>query len=213
LILSLVLLPFQAVAIWLTGTPYLDACAYSITSNVQSITVAKLSVIALGCRCNMPTWFRHLAGAFAAAITGWLAGAMVAIPFRAEQTMAEFGWWFMANVLAIIIGTPILLICLRLWTGRGTKVREILFERSLVTLLLACALLALVALQVNQITLMPLLVAGMVVAAVRFGQMPVLWWFWSTHSLPPALAWWQARRCLSSRFRAPKPCWLCKAGC
>jgi len=168
-ILAAVLLPIQAVAVWLVGTPIDHAFAYSVASLVQSIIAAQLGIMALGGRRSVPRRFRQVGGLFVAAVLGALAGALVAIPFRAEQTLAEFAWWFLANVLGMLTVTPLLLLA-RQELGLGPKVQQFAFERSLVPFLLGGAVLALVALQVSQVALMPLLVAGIVLATVRYGQ-------------------------------------------
>ncbi len=172
--LALVLLPIKALTISSTGIPLAEATVYAISSIVQSAIVAILSTMALGGRSKIPRRFRQLGGAFAGAIAGCLAGAAIALPFRDQQTVGEFSWWFMANVLAIIIFAPVLLHLVRKLTARGHDVARSGLEPSILPLLLACAGLALVALQVSQVTLMPLLVAAMVMAAVRYGQMASL---------------------------------------
>jgi len=173
-VLALAMLPIQAATIWSAGIPLAEATVYSISSVVQSAIIASLSTMALGGRSQVPRKFRQLSGAFAAAIAGCLAGALIAIPFRAEQTVGEFSWWFMANVLAVIILSPILLNLVRKLTARGNDVARSGVEPSLYPLLLACAGLAMLALQVSQVTLMPLLVAAMVMIAVRYGQVASL---------------------------------------
>ncbi len=167
--LSAVLLPIQALTVWLVGTPVEQAFVYSVASLIQSLIAAQLGIMALGGRRKVPDRFRHVVGLFLAAVLGSLAGALVAIPFRAEQTLAEFAWWFLANVLGILTLSPLLLLA-RQMLGIGPRVQRFAFERSLVPFLLGGALLALVALQVAQVTLMPLLVAGIVLATVRYGQ-------------------------------------------
>ena len=139
-ILAAVLLPIQAVAVWLVGTPIDHAFAYSVASLVQSIIAAQLGIMALGGRRSVPRRFRQVGGLFVAAVLGALAGALVAIPFRAEQTLAEFAWWFLANVLGMLTVTPLLLLA-RQELGLGPKVQQFAFERSLVPFLLGGAVL------------------------------------------------------------------------
>lgn len=167
--LAAVMLPFQFATIYFSGTPFHAATAYSLSSTLQAVICASLSIVVLGSRTALPRSWRHVAGLFGAAIAGCLAGAIVAIPFRAEQTIAEFAWWFLANVLAILIVTPLLLA-----VGTAIKQRRYggrwHFDRQLALALVGCGLLATVALQVSAFSLMPLLVAAMIGMAVRFGQ-------------------------------------------
>lgn len=167
--LSAVLLPVQAITVWLVGIPIDKAFAYSVASLVQSIITVRLGVMALGGRRMVPRKFRQVVGLFLAAIVGSLAGALVAIPFRAEQTVPEFAWWFLANVLGILTVTPLLLLA-RQALGFGPRIKHFAFDRSLPVFLAGGAVLALAALQVSQVALMPLLVAGIVLATVRYGQ-------------------------------------------
>jgi diguanylate cyclase (GGDEF)-like protein len=169
LLLALVLLPIKATAIWIAGIPADEACAYSLASTLQAIISAHLVTKVLGGRQRLPRKFRHVTGIFAAVMIGCLAGAIVAIPFRAEQTVAEFTWWFLANVLGIMMLAPLLLV-MRGWVGFAHKVPQLDIDRSCTFFLLGCALLALAALQLDAIILMPLLKTAVVLAAVRYGQ-------------------------------------------
>ncbi len=172
--LALVLLPMQVATSCMLGTPPVPATAVAISAVVQSALIAHLSLRVLGGRARLPRRFQQICGLFAAAMAGCLAGALIAIPFHAEQTLAQFAWWYLANVLGVVIFAPVLLMVLRNLTSRGSGVDDGAVERSLYTLLLGCALLSLLALQVHEVTLMPLLVAAMVIAAVRYGQMASL---------------------------------------
>ncbi|WAT17891.1 MASE1 domain-containing protein [Aurantiacibacter sp. MUD11] len=168
-LLTVVLLPMQAATVWLWGTPLPQAFIYSTASLVQTVVAASLGIAALGGRREVPRRFRQVAGLFGAALIGCLVGALIAIPFRAEQTLAEFAWWFLANVLAILTLTPVLLLA-RQMLGIGARVQNAMMDRSILLTLLGCAGLAVVALQVSEVALMPLLVAAMVFATVRYGQ-------------------------------------------
>lgn len=173
LTLSLVLLPMQAITVWFTGVPVIHAAVYSVSSLVQTIIMVQLGIMVLGGRRQVPHKFRQVAGLFGAAMAACLAGALIAIPFRAEQTLAEFGWWFLANVLAIMMLSPLLLL-MRQWLGLGPTVQHFRFERSFAGYLLGCVPLALAALQLHDVALMPLLVTAVVLAAVRYGQVASL---------------------------------------
>lgn len=172
--LALVMLLIHAATLCLVGAPPVQAAAFAIAAVVQSAVIAQLSVRVLGGRAQVPRRFQQICGLFGSAMAGCLAGALIAIQFRAEQTLSQFAWWYLANVLGVVIFAPVLLMVLRKLTSRGSRVDDEVVERSLRTLLLGCALLALLAFQVHEVTLMPLLVAVMVIAAVRYGQMASL---------------------------------------
>ena len=170
-VLGAVLLIVQAATVWLMGFPGQSAVAYSIASIVQTGIAAKLAIAALGGRREKPRQFRQVAGLFASAMMGCLAGAIIAIPFRSEQSLAEFAWWFLANVLGIILLAPLLLLFRDWKRKRGRTFDRRLLDPAFHALLATCGLLALAALQVAGTVLMPLLLAAIVMTAVRFGQM------------------------------------------
>ncbi|MEL1250776.1 sensor domain-containing diguanylate cyclase [Aurantiacibacter gilvus] len=168
--LAAVLLPAQALAIWSTGSPVVPAIAYSVASLLQAVVVASIRIAVLGGRFNVPRGTWHVAGLFAAALAGGLVGAIVAWPFRAEQSFADISWWFLTNVLGILTLTPVFLR-LRPLLRFGVNGRLLGFDRSFLMPLLACAALAAIVLHVQHVALMPLLVAAMVLTTVRLGTM------------------------------------------
>lgn len=206
-VLSVVLLAVKTVTIWTLGSAGAWAAAYALASTLQSLVAAQLGIMALGGRKQVPRRFSHVVGLFAAAVAGCLAGALVAIPFRAEQTLAEFSWWFLANVLGIMLVAPLLLI-LRNALGFGPKFHYMRFESPLVFFLLACGIVAFVAFQEHHFVLMPLLLTAVVLAAVRYGQMASLmvillyaaigtWLSVTTGSPLPVLQWSQTHSVLA----------------
>ncbi len=174
--LSLVLLPIETATLILVGVPMATALVYAVAGLVQSIIAASLSLMALDGRKMAPVRFRQVAGLFTAALLGSLAGALLAFPFRPEQSLAELAWWFLANVLAILTVTPILLLLLARGRLIGERLRQFdfKFERALLSFLIACATLYLAVLQVDLHVLMSVLMAAIVLATVRFGQMAAL---------------------------------------
>lgn len=168
-LLVAVLLPVQAITGVCVGTPPIIAFAYAMSALTQALLCAIISRYVLGSRAGVPRRVTHVAGLFGAVIIACLVGAALALPFRPEQTLAEFGIWFLANVLGILIVTPALLHA-RIVSTRWRGDRKVTIDRELVLALAGCGLLAVTALQVTSITLMPLLVAAMIGMAVRFGN-------------------------------------------
>ncbi|MBH5322150.1 sensor domain-containing diguanylate cyclase [Aurantiacibacter sediminis] len=168
-VLAALLLPLIYITMILLGSEAIASIAFTISALAQAAICALISVRILGGRTALPRSARQVVGLFGAAVTGCLAGAMIALPFRAEQTFAEFAYLFLANVLGILIITPMVLhvggIILRIRRGRALE-----FDREMTLALLACGSLCFLALRVEGISLMPLLVAAMVAMAVRFGH-------------------------------------------
>jgi len=171
-LLVAVLLPVQAATVAAAGVPFITAFAYAVSAISQAVICAVLSRIVLGDRISVPRRLVHVVGLFGAAIAGCLVGATLALPFRPEQTLTEFATWFLANVLGILIVTPALFHvrnALMRWRREG----RFTFDRELVLALAVCAVLAGLAIHVTAIPLMPLLIAAMIVMAVRFGHAAV----------------------------------------
>lgn len=168
--LSLVLFPAQMGAIMLGGVPLALASVYSLAALVQSVTCAALSLRVLGRGTAVPRRKWHVSGLFAVTMAGCLVGSAIVVPFRSDHSLDGVAWWFLANVLGILIVTPVILH----WRGVAANWRAgrvIAFDWQLLLALLGCAFLAFVAMQERM--LMPLLVAGMVGMAARFGHTAV----------------------------------------
>lgn len=171
--LAIVLLPLQALTIWLSGTPPGPAAAYSLATLLQAMIAAGIRKSVLGGRFKVPSDTGQVAGLFVAALAGCLVGALVALPFRSEQSFADISWWFLTNVLGILTLTPVFMrLRPALWVGASRQPMN--FNASLLLVLGGCALLALVVLQSANLALVPLLVAApvfaTVFATVRFGK-------------------------------------------
>lgn len=169
-VLASVLLPAQALAIWASGTPPVEAVAYSVSALLQAWVAASVRIAVLGGRFGVPKNAWQVVGLFAAALTGCLVGALVAIPFREEQSLVEFAWWFITNVLGILVFTPVFLRLLLSHRGGGER-RPFGFDTTFALLVFASGALAAVVLASHQIALFPLLVAAIVLGTVRYGKL------------------------------------------
>ncbi len=168
-LLVAVLLPVQfIIGAWL-GAPLVTAFAYAVSAVTQALICTVISRMVLGSRTAIPRRVTHVAGLFGAAITACLVGAALALPFRPEQTFEQFGAWFLANVMGILIVTPALLHA-RSVIARWQNTANLALDRELVLTLAGCAILAALAMQVTAIAMMPLLVAAMIGMALRFGH-------------------------------------------
>lgn len=168
-VLAAIMLPTMSLTLFAAGYSLGFSAAYAVSAIVQSVICAGLSVMVLGSRLAKPSRIVHVVGLFGAAVAACLVGALMAFPFRPEQSLAEFVWWFLANVLGILIVTPAILqlgeVIVR-WRKRS----EAHFNGELLLGLAGCALLCGIALNVEGVSLMPLLVAAMIFMAARYGH-------------------------------------------
>ena len=103
------LFAFQLLTFAWLGIAPLTSLGFAFAGQVEALVSAGIGLHVLGGRGKGPQTFTHVAGLFVAAIVGCLAGALLALPFRAEPGMAEFAWWFLASVLGVLTATPVLL--------------------------------------------------------------------------------------------------------
>ncbi len=169
-LLAAILLPLQAVAIHFTGTPPFEALIYSAATLVQAAIAAALGVWVLGSRDGIPRTFSHIVGLFGAAMIGCLVGAAVAIPFRAEQTLTEFTWWFLSNVIGILTVAPIVAHLRQLMTARGKPQLAGSRWEAFFSLAAFSGLTALV-LNTGPLPFAPLLIGGIVMITFRYGHL------------------------------------------
>ncbi|WP_340589329.1 diguanylate cyclase [Erythrobacter alti] len=168
LLLVVTMLPTQVLVVSMAGVTAQFAVAYALSVTTQAFVCAALSRWVLGGRLAMPRRISEVVGLFIAAFVACVIGAAIVWPVRAAVSIEELGAWCFANILGILILTPALLharkALAQLWDSRAVA-----FDLQLLASLAGCAVLAVVALQVSAVTLMPLLVAAMIVMAVRFG--------------------------------------------
>ncbi|GAA0275715.1 diguanylate cyclase [Alteraurantiacibacter aestuarii] len=161
----------------LIDLPLVNGMALAFATIVEAFICTRIGKLVLGGRGQLPRTFAHIAGLFLAAVAGALASALISFPFRTDPTLPELAWWFLASVLGILAGTPVLLF-LRQYLGFGDQKVAISGSLSLKGLLLAFLLLVLLAdivLAIPHISLTPLLVIGILAIAIRFGQLGAAW--------------------------------------
>ncbi|WP_271078303.1 sensor domain-containing diguanylate cyclase [Aurantiacibacter sp. MUD61] len=168
-VLAAVMVPFLYTSMIVMNYGWLPSIVFTFSAMSQALICATLSVRILGGRTALPRSAMQVVHLFGAAVVGCLAGVLIALPSRTEQSLAEFGWLFLANVLGILIVTPMLLH-IGAVVQRYRRGRSVDFDRDLALALFGCALLCYIALRVEGVSLMPLLVAAMVAMAVRFGH-------------------------------------------
>ena len=157
----------------LIGPSVFAAFAFTVAHQVEALICASLGIRVLGGRAKAPQGFGHIAGLFAAALLGCAAGALIALPFRPEPSLAALAWWFLASVLGVLAATPVLLRG-RQWLGFGDQsVRFISKDHGRGLTLAMAALVALgIAVLANPMAgFLPLLFVAIVLGVIRFGQL------------------------------------------
>ena len=171
------LLAAQLLTYAVIGIPAAAAIGFALANQAEAVICAALGIRLLGGRRKSPQTFAHVVALFVAAVVGCAAGALIAQPFRAEPSLAEFAWWFLTSVLGVLAATPALLH-LRQWLGFGDQtVRfwEAGPKRGFVLSVAAMFLLGLGVFTSSEAVLLPLLFVAVVLAVVRFGQLAAAW--------------------------------------
>jgi diguanylate cyclase (GGDEF)-like protein len=157
----------------LIGLSVQASLAFMFADQVEATICAALGIRVLGGRRKAPQSFAHVVGLFAAALLGCAGGALIALPFREEPSVAELAWWFLASVLGVLTATPVLLRA-RQWLGFGDQtVRTVQEGRKRGFALTFAAMLALGAavLESPAAGLLPVLFVAIVFGVIRFGQL------------------------------------------
>jgi diguanylate cyclase (GGDEF)-like protein len=154
------------------GFSLVAGLGYAAASAVEAVLCTWIGRRVVGGRGRMPTSLRHIAGLFGAALAGSAAGALIVYPFRPAEGLPELAWWFLASVLGILVGVPVLLyIRQRLGLGnQRVQFRDDQGRRGLALVTTAMFVTAVVVLQLSTLPLLWLLMAILVVAVVRHGQ-------------------------------------------
>jgi diguanylate cyclase (GGDEF)-like protein len=163
---------FQIAMSLALGQSIVTAVGFAVASLTEATICATLGIRRLGGRASSPQSFRDITGLFAAAMLGGAAGALIALPFRPDQGLMAFGWWFLSTTLAVLAAAPVLLYA-RHWIGFGEQ--DVRFWRKDVNRGFFPTVAAMFGLGVAVFTspfaaLLPLLFVAIVFAVIRFGQ-------------------------------------------
>jgi integral membrane sensor domain MASE1 len=104
---------------------------------------------------GFPASLRDIAGLFAAALAGSAASAVIVYPFRPAAGLDELAWWFLAEVLGILAGVPVMLY-LRQRLGYGNQRIRVRHDqgRGLAIVTLAMFVIAAVVLRISAVPLL-----------------------------------------------------------
>ena len=147
--------------------------AYMFADQAEALISAALGIRVLGGRSKAPQSFVHVVGLFAAALLGCAAGALIALPFREEPSLAELAWWFLASVLGVLTATPVLLRARR-WLGFGDQTVRAVQDGRKSGLALTVAVmfvLGVAVLESPAAGFLPVLFVAIVFGVIRFGQL------------------------------------------
>jgi diguanylate cyclase (GGDEF)-like protein len=155
------------------GFTFLSGLGYAAASTAEALLCTCIGMRVLGGRGRLPASLWHIAGLFAAALIGSAASAVIVYPFRPATGLFELARWFFAEVLGLLVGVPLMLF-LRQRLGFGdqsVRMHESGESRGLLPLAAAMFAVAVIVLDVSDYPMLWLLVAAMVFAAVRHGQL------------------------------------------
>lgn len=162
----------QLILMRIIGVAFGASLGYAAAAVTEAVACTLIGRRVLGGRGQVPSSLRHIAGLFAAALGGSAVGALLVYPFRTATGAAELAWWFLASVLGILVGVPVMLY-LRQRLGFGDqriRVRDDGGKRGLPLAMLAMFALAMVVLEISAVSTLWLLMAALVVAVIRHGQ-------------------------------------------
>jgi diguanylate cyclase (GGDEF)-like protein len=157
----------------LLGIGLSTALGFALANQIEALICAGIGMRVLGGRGNGPRTFGHVVGLFAAAVLGCAAGALLALPFRADPNLLDLAWWFLSSVLAVLTATPVLLYQRRRLGFGEEDVRSQPTDPKPGFFLTVAAMLALGAAVISSPFpwLLPLLFVAVVFAVIRYGQL------------------------------------------
>ncbi|OYX10476.1 MAG: hypothetical protein B7Z08_00850 [Sphingomonadales bacterium 32-68-7] len=163
----------QVIVVLASGFTLAQAVGLACAFAAEATVCVSLGIWVLGERKRLPRTMRHIAGQFGAAVAGAAASALLAWPWRADVQPEGLAWWFLASVLGILVGTPILLHLRRRFGFDDPPVEplEAPAAAGLAVTTAALFVLALIVMRIETAPLYWLLVVGIVFAVVRNGQL------------------------------------------
>ena len=163
----------QLVNCWMLGLSAAATCAFIVAALAEMLITASLGIRALRGQPNGPRRLRHFAMLFGAAVAGASVSAIISLPFRADPSLPEFLWWFLASVLGVLTGVPVLL-SLRKRMGihaAGGDPPRVADARDLARFTAALLAVGAVVFSIEDLPLNGVLVGGIVLITIRNGQL------------------------------------------
>ena len=155
------------------GLPVISALAIAVAHAAEALLCATIGIRVLGGRGQIPRNLGHFAGLFAAALVGSAASTLIAYSFRPVSGLVEVAWWFLASVLGVLVGVPVLLyIRQRLGIGdQRVRVGNARDHRGMPLATLAMFALSIAVFEISAVSLLWLLMGALIFAVIRHGQM------------------------------------------
>jgi diguanylate cyclase (GGDEF)-like protein len=152
---------------------FVASLGYAVANVSEAVIVVLIAKRVVG-RRPLPTLrLREMAGLMIAAMAGSTVGALISFPFRPQQELVQFGWWFLATMLGTAVCAPILLFVHAWWQHRKAGL-PIKFAGGATAFAIAMAALFVLdwwVLSFSAFSLGPVVIAGLVFAVARFGQL------------------------------------------
>jgi diguanylate cyclase (GGDEF)-like protein len=155
------------------GVALVSAIGYAIANAVDAVIVVAIAQRVIGRRSLHGLRLWEMTGLFIAALSGALAGALIALPFRPQPDLVQLSWWFLTTLLGTAVGAPILLF-LRSWYERRKAGLRFEFAGGALLFAGSMALLFVLdwwVLSFATFSLSPLVLTGLIFAVARFGQL------------------------------------------
>jgi diguanylate cyclase (GGDEF)-like protein len=167
------LMAFQVGTMMALGASLNVSLVLGFANQIEAVICASLGIRVLGRRVKTPRSFAHVAGLFAAALLGCAAGAIIAATLLPGLGFYEMTRWFLASVLGVLAGTPVLLY-LRQRLGFGDQ--EVRFTQGDINRGFPITVAVLFAIGAGVLysqhpALPPLMFAAVVFAVIRYGQL------------------------------------------
>jgi diguanylate cyclase (GGDEF)-like protein len=163
----------QIASMLLLGSPLLTAIGLSIALAIEAVICASVGLRLFDGQFNLPNQFASLGTLLVVAVLGASGSALVALPVHETVSGLEFAHRLIAHVIGIFSVTPVLLYLYdRIWPEAGVRRLDMMLSRPG----LPVALLGLFSLAVAVLYWLPgpmllLLVVGIVLAVIRYGQL------------------------------------------
>lgn len=152
---------------------FVASLGYAAANVAEAVIVVTIAKWVVGRRPLQMLRLREMAGLMAAALAGSVVGALISFPFRPEPTLIQLGWWVLATSLGTAVCAPILLFA-HAWFEHRKLGHQIEFAGGAIPF--AIWMVALFALDwwvlsFSSFSLGPVVIAGLIFAVARFGQL------------------------------------------
>ncbi len=171
--LLLALLPANLLLNLWFGMGPLQSLGFTVANFTELLIIVALSRRVIGHRSINSLHLQDMVLLFLGVVAGTLVSAILVYPFRADQHLANVAWWLLSKTLGVTVGVPLLIQAHRWFRDRKTSKSRLHKDRAPAFLISMVAMFGLswLVLGSSSLPLGPLLLAGLMFAVVRFGQL------------------------------------------